>query len=127
LEKNGLFGKNFRLLSAADFQYLKKNSHLIKDGSLRAYYYPSRLKGIETRIGLSIPKRIGKGFLRNRIKRLIREKFRLSTYKYLGLDILFVVSGYLKFEKGDREAENRLLESLEKLFQLVAQLSKNKS
>lgn len=84
------FEKKFRLLSASDFSELKVNSLSFKKPSLIIYYKKNLFN--QTRIGLSVPKKIGKAHERNRLKRIIREYFRKSAYKFLGMDILFVVS-----------------------------------
>ena len=84
------FEKKFRLLSARDFEELKVDSLSYKKPSLIVYFKKNSFN--QTRIGLSVPKKIGKAHDRNRIKRLVREFFRQSPYKFLGFDILFVVS-----------------------------------
>ena len=84
------FEKKFRLLSAKDFSELKVDSFSFKKPSLIIYYKKNLFN--QTRIGLSVPKKIGKAHDRNRLKRLIREFFRQSEYKFLSCDILFVVS-----------------------------------
>jgi len=84
------FEKIFRLLSTSDFSELKVDSLLYKKPSFIIYYKKNNYN--RSRIGLSVPKKIGKANIRNRLKRLIREYFRQSNYKYLGLDALFVVS-----------------------------------
>lgn len=84
------FEKKFRLLSAKDFDDLKVGSSSYKKASVIIYYKKNSL-GL-SRIGLSVPKKIGKSHDRNRIKRIIREYFRQSGYKNLGYDMLFVVS-----------------------------------
>jgi ribonuclease P protein component len=84
------FEKKFRLLSANDFSELKVDSLSFKKPSLIIYYKKNSFN--QTRIGLSVPKKIGKSHDRNRLKRLIREAFRQSPYKFLGVDVLIVVS-----------------------------------
>ena len=84
------FEKKFRLLSASDFSALKIGSLSIKKPAVIVYYKKNSLN--LTRIGLSVSKKIGNSVIRNRLKRLIRELFRQSSNKYLGYDILFVVS-----------------------------------
>ena len=84
------FEKKFRLLSARDFSNLKVGSQSFKKPTAIIYYKKNSLN--LTRIGLSVPKKIGNSVMRNRYKRLVRELFRLSSAKYLGYDILFVVS-----------------------------------
>ena len=84
------FEKKFRLLSASDFSELKVGSSSYKKASLIIYYKKNSFN--QSRIGLSVPKKIGKSHDRNRLKRLMREYFRTSPYKFLGFDILLVVS-----------------------------------
>lgn len=84
------FEKNFRLLSARDFDELKVGSSSYKKAALIVYFKKNSYN--KSRIGLSIPKKIGKSHDRNRLKRLMREFFRTSPYKFLGYDILLVVS-----------------------------------
>lgn len=84
------FEKKFRLLSASDFKELKVGSSSYKKASLIIYYKKNSFN--QSRIGLSVPKKIGKSHDRNRLKRLMREFFRTSEYKFLGYDILLVAS-----------------------------------
>ena len=84
------FEKKFRLLSAKDFDELKVGSYSYKKAALIVYYKKNSYN--QSRIGLSIPKKVGKSHDRNRLKRLLREYFRTSPYKFLGYDILLVVS-----------------------------------
>ena len=84
------FEKKFRLLSARDFEELKVGSSSYKKAALIIYYKKNSFN--QSRIGLSVPKKIGKSHDRNRLKRLMREFYRTSPYKFLGYDILLVVS-----------------------------------
>lgn len=84
------FEKTFRLLSVRDFSELKVDSYSFKKPSLIIYYKSNPFN--QTRIGLSVPKKIGKAHDRNRLKRILRESFRISNYKFLGFDVLIVVS-----------------------------------
>lgn len=84
------FEKKFRLLSARDFEELKVGSSSYKKAALIIYYKKNSFN--QSRIGLSVPKKIGKSHDRNRLKRLMREFYRQSPYKFLGYDILLVVS-----------------------------------
>lgn len=84
------FEKKFRLLSARDFEELKVGSSSYKKAALIIYYKKNSFN--QSRIGLSVPKKIGKSHDRNRLKRLMREFYRTSPFKFLGYDILLVVS-----------------------------------
>jgi len=53
------------------------------------YYLENKLGW--TRLGISVSKRIGKATVRNRVKRLMREAFRLNRYRYRpGYDMVWV-------------------------------------
>jgi ribonuclease P protein component len=109
------FEKLFRLLSVRDFSELKVDSFSFKKPSLIIYYKRNSLN--QTRIGLSLPKKIGKAHDRNRLKRILRETFRTSNYKYLGFDILLVVSWNRSlFSESQEFKEQSLKNNLEEFF-----------
>lgn len=61
-------------------------------GPLRIHGLPSEREGSATRFGLSVPGRVGTNVKRNRIKRLIREAFRLGQHGLpAGLDLVIGV------------------------------------
>ncbi|MBL6988982.1 MAG: ribonuclease P protein component [Bacteriovoracaceae bacterium] len=111
------FCKDFRLTSLQDFSHLKSGSNRSKQKIVIGYWKKSRLNQTNTRIGISVSKKVGKAIRRNRIKRIIREFFRLSNYRYLGIDILFVVSPNInKFFQDQKSAEMNIKNSLEQIF-----------
>lgn len=109
------FEKKFRLLSASDFSELKVDSLSFKKPSLIIYYKKNSYN--QTRIGLSVPKKIGKAHDRNRLKRIIRESFRQSSHKFLGADVLIVVS-WNRSIIGESQVfkEEMLLKNLDEFF-----------
>lgn len=79
-------------------------------------FKPSRCSLGHARLGLSISKKVGKAYRRNRLKRLSREFFRHSELSLLPLDLLVVVSSRLdKHKFGPEHSEAQLLSSLKKL------------
>ncbi len=102
---NCLFDNSFRLRSLADFTYLKIESKKLYLPGVIAYFKNSRVDLNVTRIGISVSKKIGNACVRNRIKRLVRETFRKSSFKNLNVDILFVV-----------KAKNNSVENNEKII-----------
>ncbi len=112
------FEKKFRLLSASDFRELKVGSSSYKKASLIIYYKKNSFN--QSRIGLSVPKKIGKSHDRNRLKRLMREYFRTSDYKFLGHDILLVVSWSRNLIPEPVEVkESMLLKNLNEFFHFL--------
>ncbi|MBC7713491.1 MAG: ribonuclease P protein component [Rhizobacter sp.] len=112
------FEKKFRLLSASDFSELKVGSSSYKKASLIIYYKKNSFN--QSRIGLSVPKKIGKSHDRNRLKRLMREFFRTSDYKFLGTDILLVVSWSRNLLPETQEVkEATLLKNLKEFFNFL--------
>lgn len=112
------FEKNFRLLSARDFDELKVGSSSYKKPALIVYYKKNSYN--QSRIGLSVPKKIGKSHDRNRLKRLMREFFRTSPYKFLGYDILLVVSWSRNLQPESSEVkETILLKNLNEFFHFL--------
>jgi ribonuclease P protein component len=113
------FEKNFRLLSARDFDELKVGSSSYKKAALIVYFKKNSYN--QSRIGLSVPKKIGKSHDRNRLKRIMREFFRTSPYKFLGTDILLVVSWSRNLIPATSEVkEEMLLKNLNEFFNFLA-------
>ncbi len=81
------FSRTRRIRSRSDFQYIYEHGQLYKDEFFRIFYVcrsPTDLG----RLGLSISKKLGKAHVRNRIKRIIREAFRLHPQLTTGLDLI---------------------------------------
>ena len=109
------FEKQFRLLSASDFSELKVDSLSFKKPSLIIYYKKNSFN--QSRIGLSVPKKIGKSHDRNRLKRILREFFRQSKFKFLGADVLIVVSWNRSLAPEPQTIkEETLLKNIEEFF-----------
>jgi ribonuclease P protein component len=84
------FGKFKRVRSKLDFSAIFDAKVKEARGPLVAYAIPT--ERATPRLGLSVPRRVGTAPRRNRIKRLIREAFRLMQHDFpRGYDVVIVV------------------------------------
>ncbi|AEH39606.1 protein component of ribonuclease P [Buchnera aphidicola (Cinara tujafilina)] len=91
------FFKKSRLLSTLQFQHVyKRHIKIIRP----EFIYLSRINYLNfPRLGISISKKnIKRSHDRNRIKRLIRENFRLKQNKLMSMDIVIIVKKNLIFQ-----------------------------
>ncbi|RME03339.1 MAG: ribonuclease P protein component [Planctomycetota bacterium] len=90
------FGKKYKIRKTKEYHAVYQKRKILRNHILKIYYAPNQLP--YTRMGMAIRKRTGKAYLRNRIKRLFREAFRLSRPQLpKGLDIILVPN----FSKGN--------------------------
>jgi ribonuclease P protein component len=76
------FPKQYRLLRRLEFQRVYKQGQRRSVSLCTVFYRPNGLA--ETRLGITVPRRLGTAVLRNRIKRRIREIFRLHRQELPG-------------------------------------------
>ncbi|TDT50496.1 ribonuclease P protein component [Fonticella tunisiensis] len=73
----------------SQFKYIYNRGKSISDPNLVLYIVRNNKNVI--RLGITVSKKVGKAVVRNRIKRLIRESFRLNKNKFkYGYDLIFV-------------------------------------
>jgi len=70
----GAFPKKFRLLRRVDFRLVYEEGQRRSASVCTIFFRPNGLA--ETRLGITVPVRVGGAVLRNRIKRRVREIFR---------------------------------------------------
>lgn len=68
------FGPALRLKQRGDFERVYAGRRRVAAGPLLVFGLPG--EGPTSRLGLSVPKRVGNAVRRNRVKRLLRESFR---------------------------------------------------
>lgn len=103
------FRKYERLRKEKDFENVFKNGKKRVSDKFIIYFIKNNL--LYSRLGISIKRKIGKANKRNRIKRLIREYFRLNKHKFNDMyDFLFVVRP--NFDLFDLDSITKEIESL---------------
>lgn len=108
------FKKSARILKRTEFVKLSKNGQKLKNEHFVAVVVPG---GSETtRLGITVTKKIGCAVIRNRIKRFIREYFRLNRHRITGKWDINIISRKKVFAISSKQA----FSSLEKIFDELA-------
>jgi ribonuclease P protein component len=78
-----------RLRRAADFRRVYDRRRSVSDALMIVYGCPNDLP--HNRLGLSVSRKFGKATVRNRMRRLFREAFRLTKHDLpTGLDLILI-------------------------------------
>jgi ribonuclease P protein component len=86
-----LYPKEERLLNRKDFVNLNRVEKRYLTGHFTVFFKENGLD--VSRLGITVSKKIGKAVKRNRIKRLLREFFRLNKKIFpKGFDVVFVAN-----------------------------------
>lgn len=105
------FERRDRLGRSRDFTRVYAQGRRVASGTFLMFVADNTL-GIH-RLGLAIPRRVGNAVVRNRVKRRLREAFRLSRHRIPGsLDVVI---------HGRREVAERPLEEICTAFVSTAQ------
>ena len=71
-----------------EFQEVYRFHHSFANRSIVMYVMPNGLA--DTRIGISVSKKIGNSVVRHRIRRLVKECFRLHVSEWADMDMIVV-------------------------------------
>ena len=108
------FTKADRILKRSEFIALSKSGRRVQSNDFIAYILPSQYD--RSRLGVTVTKKVGQASERNRIKRLVREFFRLNRHCLSGnWDINIIAkrqSAGISSEKAYR--------SLQNIFELIS-------
>jgi len=77
-----------RIRAEREFAAVYRTGRRVKLGPMVVILQPNRLG--HPRLGISAPRRLGGAVVRNRVKRMIREAFRLSQHELGAMDIVCV-------------------------------------
>lgn len=81
--------KAYRIKKNGDFQFIYKKGKSVANRQFVVYTKPN--KNLEHfRLGISVSKKIGNAVVRTRIKRAIRENFKIHKEDMLPLDIVVI-------------------------------------
>lgn len=94
------FPLRMRIRRPLDFKRAYSDGRRTDDGGLVVYARSNEL--LHPRLGISIGRRVGGAVVRNRIKRLLREAFRLEQHAIgAGVDLVVVVRPHRARAVGD--------------------------
>lgn len=101
------------LKKPSEFSKVYKRGKSFADKNIVVYYLPNQL-GV-TRIGFSISKKVGNSVVRNRVRRRIRESFRLNFSGFGGYDLIFVAR-----VRSNQADYSELTKSLKYIFRKIS-------
>ena len=76
------FTKADRLLKRSEFIRISSIGKRVQNEHFLVVFFPARFD--RTRLGITVTKKVGKAVTRNRIKRFVREFFRLNRHEITG-------------------------------------------
>lgn len=108
------FGRELRLLTPSQFDNVFQNPFRVASPLFTILVKPNQLT--QPRIGLTIAKkRVKLAVQRNRLKRCVRNSFRLHQHQLPAVDLVLMVKGDISNTPNDE-----LLKQLERLWQKIA-------
>ena len=110
------FAKKNRLAKKKEINKVFKSKEVLKNKHFVIYFLKNNFSF--NRICIITSKKVGKAFRRNRLKRLVKEYFRLNQKKYNDYyDFIFILRKYNKIQKYiDVETSLNKLFSDKKIF-----------
>jgi|GEM_PF-2586559 len=120
------FSKKNRQLTTKEIIFLRESGARRRVGSIVCFWKEKEEIG-KSRISITVRKKnIKKAVLRNRIRRLVKESFRHSEIKNIGLDINILYSPLDK-KLSPQPQQEELKKNIEKFFSLCVYAKKNET
>ncbi len=119
-ERRHTFRESHRLTHALQFRSVQQRGYRQSRGPLTVIALPNDLP--HCRLGLSISRRVGNAVVRSRLKRMLRESFRLEQHDLpatlgTGYDLVIVARAHAPLELADyREHLRAMVARLDKAF-----------
>ncbi|MFD3155351.1 ribonuclease P protein component [Haloimpatiens sp. FM7330] len=110
-----------------EFRRVYKRGKSFSNKLLVLYIYKNNNNDDITRVGISVSKKVGKSVTRSRVKRLIKESYRLNKVDLRkGFDLVFIARTACK-DKAYKDVEKSLINLLRKagLYKNEKYLNKN--
>jgi len=108
------FGKSDRILKRREFVDLSQHGRRCHNRQFIAIIRPARSD--RSRLGVTVTKKVGNAVQRNRIKRLVREFFRLNRHGIAGEWDINIIA---KREAAEL-ANDQIVQSLQDLFRRIS-------
>lgn len=87
--------KKQRIRKNSEFRYIYRRGRSYSNEKVVLYLFRNRKD--YNRIGISVSKKVGNSVTRNRIKRLIRESYRVNSDLFIkGYDLIFIARNGIK-------------------------------
>ncbi len=116
-------GRKRRLSRSADFERVYRQGRSVSNRFLVLYAFPQGVES-ESRVGISVSRKIGGAVVRNRVKRLLREAFRaLDDRVRAGHDFVIVARPDVR-ELGERDGASGVERTLAELLAQAGVLDK---
>ncbi len=102
-----------RLKKNEDFRRVYRKKRSMANRLLIIYILENKYE--YNRVGFTVSKKVGKSVIRNRVKRLLRESYRLNEEKILqGYDIIFIARNTAS-KASYKEIENAMMHLFRKM------------
>lgn len=109
------FTKADRLLKRSEFLRLSETGKRLYNRHFIIVYTPGR--GERTRLGITVTKKVGRAVIRNRLKRLCREYFRLNRHRLTGKWDINIITK----KEAAKLSSKAFFSSLQKIFDRIGE------